>query len=247
MQNILIKQKAKLSYTDYLAYSLIHFSDTHPSFRSWFLGRIRRSTSVGKAQLENVPHIKVHTFSSEQVAVRKAEWLLELLQSEEKKSHIRTLTILSTWEKENSKEEPHFIILGLKYGVLDFGIFGEPSKFHEPLDIIIRENSEYARTSTLLLQESVRLGMTVVEQGLLHAHGDVTKLEPELHDWLFGEKNTTFYTCSQETIQKIIAEMQEIKSPIACTYDEHGPAVLAISPTMYVNDLHYASELQIVE
>lgn len=246
MKNVSI-QSAKLSYTDRIAHTLIHFAEKNPSFLSWFVDAIPIYSSTEYDVNYSISYTKLHEISNEQLAVRKALWLLDKIQNIQTRENRKTHTMLSEWKKEQDQDEVNFIVLGIKYGVLDYGIVGHPKRFHEPLDIVIREDIANTKKSTTLVKESLNLGMSIVEQALVSANGIVGKLEPELHDWLFGEKNVVLHTCTKKTITKLAQEAKEIGYPTASRTDEQGLSILALSPAVYINDLQYSTELKTFE
>jgi hypothetical protein len=95
------------------------------------------------------------------------------------------------------------------------------------------------------MQDVVALTHTVVERGLHRAQGSTRRLEPELGDWLFGEKSITLYRTSQQTLCAIQRSLE-------CSHVLHAPAstesgvlrALAITPALFVEDLDEAPLLE---
>lgn len=246
MKNISLQSRT-LSYTEYVAHALIHFAEGNQAFRAWFVSAIPEFPNVEHCGEEVFSPTPPLTILHEDVAVRKALWLLDTTQRDMGVEARRTQGMLATWKHAQARDEYSVIILGLKYGVLNYGIFGHPKRYHEPLDIVIRD--EYAQTTPVakLLQNSLQLGMSIVEQGLVAAGGIAGKLEPELHDWLFGEKKVVLHTCAPNTLESLFQELQTLKVPAAFHTNEQGVSMLAISPAIYLNDLKHSSALNVFE
>jgi hypothetical protein len=237
----------ELSYTDYIAHSLIQFAEYNNDFFHWFLQTIPIIHSNSTYEFETLTRIPFLSIHSEETAVLKANWLLHIIQNTKRKDTLQTQALLSAWRETKHWEEYSFIVLGLQYGVLNYGIIGHPKRPLEPLDVVVREDIMQSINKVTLARHALKLSMGIVEQGLVLAEGVIQKLEPELHNWFFGEKHTVFHTCSAETLTRLVREIKSIHAPLSYTKDCKGPQMLAISPALYVGDLQEARNLHTIE
>jgi hypothetical protein len=95
------------------------------------------------------------------------------------------------------------------------------------------------------LRTLTTLTNSVVEQGLHRAEGQTAHLEPELGDWLFGEKTITLYLAPKSSLESIERELTEAGVPVAVEKSEQGDIeALAITPAIYAGDLDVAETLE---
>jgi hypothetical protein len=87
----------------------------------------------------------------------------------------------------------------------------------------------------------------VIEQGLIMAQGSTSRLEPELGDWLFGDKALAVYSTEANDLTHIREYLEHIGAPCAHQTDEHGLVALAFTPALYTNDLPGHEALEAVE
>jgi hypothetical protein len=238
------------SYYEALTRSLIAFAEENPSFKSFLITRLRTIQTIDVPMQNDDNKMSTSVSSifalrSEELAIRRTEWLLQLTTQALYTSAI--IQPLMSWSRSQEKTNPGFIVLGLKAGIINYGIFGHPSKRNEPIDIIVREDIAQNITPRELAQISVTLTSSVVEKGLISASGNSKLLEPELADWLFGEKNVVLHKGALQTILNIKDVLFKVDAPYVFRADKKGVTYLAINPSLYIHNLAEADLLETLE
>jgi hypothetical protein len=123
---------------------------------------------------------------------------------------------------------------------------GKMKKKYEPMDILLRTDIAQ-KPSVRLTRTLTALSHRVVEKGLIIAGGYTGKLEPELGDWLFGDKHLVLYTAPGHVLDRITHYVEQTGAPYAREHDTVGTAALALSPALYLFDLPHNELLVPVE
>jgi hypothetical protein len=135
--------------------------------------------------------------------------------------------------------------MGFKVGVIPVGIMGH-TKMHEDMPILIREDL-YEKEKDLVGELMVRASSSLSANAIMLANRDVSRLEPELADWFFGEKNIARFTGTDTELTSVMDELREKKILFSATYDETGPAVVALHPIVQSSFLELEHDLEHIE
>ncbi len=236
-------------YAELMARGLIAFADSHVEYGRWLAGLIathatQLADDTSPAVAYPGTYVLPHT---EHYAVRRAYWLLDTIAHRRIPGHGSAGAVLRQWSMARAHDEPKAVVLGIQYGVLNYGIIGHPPKRHEPMGVLIRDDVLRNDTGVALGAQLTMLTNNVVEQGLLLANGSTSRLEPELGDWLFGDKKLAIYRTAATTLEDIRSHLESIGAPHAYHGDAHGIALLAHTPALYAHDLPGHEGLEAVE
>ncbi len=231
------------TYAETLAYSLIAFANVNKDFSRWLIGEVSTLPDTTQTSPSHFPSVPL-TISTETQAVQRALWLIDTLHTTRVIGYKHATEILVSWAHTREKTEPKMAILGLKYGILDYGIWGQPLKKETPIHILI-QNSVYSESNNALVAtQCVFLANRLLEQALLTADGNAYRLEPEMHDWLFGEKHIVLHTGTSHTLQSVANEAKRFAVPIATIENDATVAYVALSPSCTPTDFVASQKLQ---
>lgn len=235
---------AIFTYADTLVYSLITYALKNRDFSAWFTTEILSFPHTKNISPQNtIPTVPIAILSETQ-AVQRAVWLFDALQHAHILGHERATATLVGWAHTREKTEPKMAILGLKYGVLNFGIWGHPLKKDTPIHILIQNTVYSASDSTRIAKQCVCVTNKLLEQALLTTRGNVYRLEPEMHDWLFGEKHIVLHTGTARTLTSIVREAERFSIPTALLENNAEVAYVALSPTCSLTDFTASEKLE---
>lgn len=137
-------------------------------------------------------------------------------------------------------EDPQLLIfgfIGVQIPGPTMGII--KSKRYTMMDVLVRDDYATASPKGQLLRDANRATHGVVTRSLARTDGRVDRLEPEMVDWLFGERRIALSKASQAELDRVQGELEAINAPMSVVSDEHGTALVAVTPV--VNDDFRAS------
>lgn len=171
-------------------------------------------------------------------ALRRVRWVLTAPQLRLERD------ALVTWAWSKEREEPKSIILGIKYGELPVGIWGQMKIKEDPMHLLISSDSTLSPTE--MATSVTQLSHDVLLQGLAAANGSMRHIEPALGDWFFGSKPLMFFSAPSETLACIAQDAAALNAPYAETRFEHGH-LLALTPTLDLRNLERYHELEQID
>jgi hypothetical protein len=240
------------SYAALLAHGLVCYAANTAEYGRW-LSSLLSNYTERLVSLSSGASTLIYTGTqgmiprSEDMAARRTIWLLDAITERRITGYRDASAVLHAWHMSRAYDEPKAVVLGIKYGVLNYGIIGHPPNRREPMGVLIRKDvlKQYQglQLATLLNQVTHR----VVEQGLIQAQGSTSQLEPELGDWLFGDKSLAIYRAEASTLQVVLENLVHMGAPYAHQTDDGGVTALAFSPVLYVADLPGNEGLEPVE
>jgi hypothetical protein len=224
--------------------ALTQYAESNKDFAEWLhtqlpdLGRYTQDVPASEVVPGLVPR-------DEQAAARRAVWLLGEVATAPQEEREHVYALLSQWSRSRAYESPKAVVLGIKVGVLPIGVMGKMGRKHEPMAVIVDRTKRERLGTPAMLRTLTSLTNGVVELGLHKAAGQTAHLEPELGDWLFGEKTVTLYTAPKASLEAIERELSEAGAPVATEKTEQGSIVaLAMTPAVYAGDLTVAETLE---
>jgi hypothetical protein len=232
-----------LSYIEYLAHSLIDFAQKHESFASWLSGIIPHTKETHREALCVVGTTPFRIID-EPHGVARAQWLMEVVMQKQLPASKEALKVLQTWGQSRERTEPKAVVLGVKYGVLPIGILGNPKVKNHPMNVVVSDDVISRSTKTSLLQDTTTLSHTIVAESLIRARGNMGHIEPELNDWLFGEKYLRLFSAKQNGIAKLLRYVKEWDIPHSTRSKDDRTTHIALHPVLYLGDVPFASELK---
>lgn len=211
--------------------ALLSYAKSNSLFSAWFAELLRNSGIVPQLHSSTIePQQSMLVIRDEHRAVRRALWLTDAIANRRIQSHALAAQTLASWVHEQERDARQFIIMGLKYGIIDYGIIGHPKRRNEPIHILIRE--DVSKRICTVAQVCTKLSVGIVEQGLIAARGNAQHLEPELSDWLFGDKPTSLLTSPKSTLESIHSALTNENIPFSYLQDAQGITHLAITPAV---------------
>ncbi len=225
------------TYDAHLAAALCTYADEQPAFGRQLHALLHDTWHGGVSTPHYVPvYIPALLPSDDEAAFNRARWLLGSIADPQHSTH-EVESVLSSWYRHQEREEPRSLVLGLKYGIVDYGVIGHPRRKYEPMDIIVHDDAAASTPAVQLSRVVATLSHRVVEQGLISAGGHTGRLEPVLGDWLFGEKEIVLHAAPRVALRSIEQAVTSLKAPCGILRDERGVAAVALTPTLDLTDL----------
>lgn len=234
------------SYAISLAHSLVAYAHTSEDFAS-VLYNLTHAIEVPETSNHHIDIVDTHGLTPHDInqAIRRTQWLLNTC-TEKRMEHANVaLTIFEQWARVREREQPKAFVLGLDLGVWPVGIWGQIRRKREPMSIILRV--DVPTETAQMVQSITRLTHRVVEKGLIMANGHTGNLEPELGDWLFGDKYLALFRASPQELFEMEAHLLSIDAPHATDADQQGTTMLAITPAIYLSDIPHGETLLALE
>jgi len=236
-----------VGYAGVCAASLVRYADTHISFARWLDGLIssHELPAVRETLLvETYPGLRPRT---DDHAARRALWLLDAIAHKRLSGTDAATAVLALWQAAREHEHPKAVVLGIKYGVLPIGILGHPKLRREPMSVVVRDDVLRTQHASRMARTLTTLTHGVVEQGLVLAGGRTAKLEPELGDWLFGDKSLALYQATSRSLATLTAAVARTGAPHVHRKDAYGIAMLACTPMIDLTDIPGSETLRSIE
>lgn len=224
----------KISYAETLAASLVLYAQTNKEFAPELKKIIdgmggQNKTDQAGMEARIFPHALIVLMPSGiDNAVRRAEWLSYMLEANPAQDNKNTASILHAWAEEEAKEEPKQLVVGVVVVAIP-GVTMGKLKIKRKMNVIIR-NDIARKTGVNTVINVARASNEVIAGALEAAQGNARMLEPEVADWLWGERNIAPYSASGKKLKHIEDEIKELNIPHSVICDRRGSAVIAISP-----------------
>lgn len=236
------KQKGSWKESDYifsLSVALIYLSLFDTSFKNYFHKSIARGIDSWTSDLskQNYEEILPQKYDRSVVllwpkdiesAMHKTDWLINRV--EEDRDDVRL--ILSKWY-EKPDELPKAIIIGIAIGIIPGFTLGNIKKSTN-MSIIVHENFSFEEDE---LKKFVSLSSELVADAISNSSNDIKRLEPDMHDWFFGERKTKIFKADFETLEKIEIELIKLGAPFKTFVNGHKLSGLIISPSVNTSSL----------
>jgi hypothetical protein len=236
-----------LTYYHQLAEGLCTYATTHDMFAEWLTLTVVSQEWYAEESLTS-PHTQIshHQYfvpRSDEEAIHRARWLIEVVLDQPTPDRPFITTPLQQFAQTRVHELPKAIVLGIEIGVLPIGLMGHMKIRREPMHVILRNTITETYRPGSLIAHITTLSHTIVERALVDAQGHTGRLEPELGDWLFGDKKLALFETTPSHLTTLTAHLALEQIPHAAHYDEHGPAIIIPTLSLYVPDLPHADLL----
>lgn len=220
--------------------ALTAFADEHGPFGQWLAARVRAHIPAhGHAPRAATAPLRALLPRDPTAAHMRTAWLMGTVLPERLAGCREVRTHLAWWAYARPHEEPKAIVLGIEIGVLPIGIMGKMKRKREPMTVFLRDDGPPPLHTTI--REATTLTHTLVERALTMARGRTALLEPEMGDWLFGDKPTAYYRAPAAVLTDLAAHLDVLDAPyapFAAVRDAAGAiTMLATPPTVYAPDL----------
>ncbi len=207
-------------YSESLALGLLLYAQANQSFKNMLAEHV--FPNEGQLQTPPVPKTLPLLVPQDKITAQKrATWVLKHGSKE-------AVQILQEAVKDKPYESPKAVVLGITLGVLPVGVLGhdKPGK-----KVTVISKKDVSDTESII-QGGLRCSLNLLERSIHNAGGELQKIDPDMSDWFFGEKNLEFFKASQDTIGNMYRELSELDVPHALITDEHGPTMIAVSPAI---------------
>ena len=183
---------------------------------------------------------------NDETATLKSNWLLERIRDNSITGSYSALAILKSWSNAKVYESPKAIVVGVVVVAIPGITMGRFSK-RQSMAIIIRRNLTAKQNNLQLALMVAKSSHGVMQKAINMVHGNISKLEPEIADWFFGERNIVFYSGEAPQFQKIENELTSLGIIHASIEDENGAGVMAISPAVSSSSVEFHWGLEPIE
>jgi hypothetical protein len=244
MRNITLTNEHP-TYAEHLVRGLLTFAEHNEVFADWLHLRLFESSIPFE---ETLLVTREHQFAlmptSLEQAVARALWLVGRVEAQAIEGYSTVGKLLSGFARIREYEEPKAIVLGLEIGVLPIGLMGKMKSRREPMNVIIRDSFFHTVSPGELTRQVTSLTHHIIERALIDAQGSTAHLEPEIGDWLFGDKQLSLFHADEATMRTLGAFLEVHHLPYAYHTEEDEYALIVPSPTLYLADLPHADTLE---
>jgi hypothetical protein len=180
--------------------------------------------TIGMKTYDNLVTISDHT-----EALQRMEWLVARIQTRELPDTLAAEHLLSSWIRKRTEEEPKAIVIGWIIGVVP-PIGAGHIKRKNKMSLIVDRG--IAKNTRLMAECAAKASLGMLTEALMRAGGNAKKLEPEIADWLFGERAINFYATDSRTLLAIQKELRELSVVHYGLEQEAHMTAIAISPVV---------------
>lgn len=222
-----------VTYSEALAVSLVLFARKDKDFSSILKKLVHKLSNISsvKSQLRSIDGVEILIPQDINTAMRRAEWLVgKIVENAPRRGLWRASRVLTSWAGEKELESPKQIVIGITIGIIPGLTLGNIRR-KVTMKIIIRCDLA-ERTDCNVMHMVNKASCGIVERAIRTARGHAGKLEPEVSDWLFGDKEMSFYSADEKTLHKVGKELSRLDIPHIEVEDGGGMAVLAVSPAV---------------
>ncbi len=225
------KVDLQTDYLESISLSLIEFAEKNTDFSKYLFSLLTLTReSIFQVFDYNPPSnpsklIALEDYSS---AVRRADWLF--VEIKERRIFPNTL---ASWYISKEKEFPKAIVIGIKIGIIPGLTLGNIRR-RKSINIIFDSNFK-TKDKIEFAKKSSKAVLSLFESNLNDAEGNLKRLEPEISDWFFGEKEIDFYKADTASFEKICKELEQDNIPHV-VQRENGN-ILAISPAVNISNI----------
>lgn len=161
-------------------------------------------------------------------ALRRLLWLSDQINSENIPGFAKAAELLGNWEKIRIIENPKQIVVGVVVVAIPGITLGRFRKFKKIVCVIRRDVAE--RSGKELAKQLIQVNLQFISQALSFTEGNAYKLESEVIDWLFGDREIGLYSASSLQINLIKENLKELSVPHATIEKDNETTILAITP-----------------
>ncbi|HET8575129.1 MAG TPA: hypothetical protein VFM02_03090 [Candidatus Paceibacterota bacterium] len=238
----LLSSEVRFSDPETIVRSLIAFSVKNPDFGSWLKtlvhtfpesNDIYHSSPFSSGERFFIPN----DFSDAQ---KRAQNFYYFFLAHPKEAELAT-KLLRGWIEEKPLPLPKLQVIGLIIGWIpgiDFGRLRKKKKMH-----FVAEKNFYRKQNEVCAAATLQANTEIIRKVLHAANGNQNRLEPEMQDWISGEREMCFYEASRETIHDLVREIRRLPIPYALVKGNH-PELLAVSPSINTFALEHFPGIQ---
>lgn len=218
-------------YASYAA-ALVYYGKENSGFRSYLYERIEKNfnaTHITHPVDIESRYSRVLLPQNEDIARRRLNWMIEKILSDEEDAVYAREIFFNAY---NNREftSPKSIIIGIKIGIIPGLTLGN-IKIKRSVKVVLDQELE---SDTLKVSKLITQGTTsLLENEFKKSNYDLKKIEPDISEWLFGDKCIDIYKVSHDELLDIESDLGEFKySFISLQEKENIPQILIISPAI---------------
>ncbi len=168
-----------------------------------------------------------------ELALRRAEWLTDMIAKQALPGAERAAKMLLTWASSYASRGAREVVIGV---VIAPDISAEkPQSFPKGRAASLVVRRDLAEDPDLM-RATTEAGLALFFRAIGMSHGDLKRLEPDAADWFFGERKIHYYGADEDTLAGIKAELDLCGILYASVKEKNKCVALAIDPA--VNDAH---------
>jgi hypothetical protein len=229
-----IAHKLKAHYSVSIASSLIAYAEKNKLFQDQLVHMLHSMPIVLPTYAE-FPFIDDYSRYSllEPKSIRSAElraqWLMMRIADRDLPGSTQAALMLIDYIKDKPYENPKQLVVGFVRVAIP-GITLGRFKLKNSVSVIV--NHKAKKQDAELAKATARVCAGLIAEALTMARGKILKLEPEIADWLFGDRELDLYTATTDEIGKIRQELKQTKVMHSYSHGDNGIEMLAISPAV---------------
>lgn len=235
LKKLRLKTKSKtalMSYEQNLALALLAYAEIDKKFAAYLKSFVAQQVSDSLPKSEKLDSKKLEAIKlllpkDYATAQKKLNWLIE-----NKKNS--ALELLSASSHAHTNEIIRPLIIGIVGMAIIGPTLGIVSKKKVMSVVVDKKIAGQKKTATLV----ARVTSDLVSSALLESGGEASKLEPDLADWLFGDKEIMLYESGQNDLQEVKKELEDSKALFSITKKDNQIVALAMSPAVNADYLN---------
>lgn len=221
-----------LSYKEALARSLILYARADREFSLTLQQMVRKFAQFREGEFSEPPalerRVKLLLPADRESAIKRARWLSARIHEGDLYETLRAREVLSRWGKAKDRENPKAIVIGMILGVVPPIGAGHIKRKKKMSLIVSREAQKRGR---LFAEGASRAMLGILARALDMAGGNSAKLEPEMGEWFYGDREIAFYEANEDALRDIKKELEQTGILHETTEEDGKIAMIAITPS----------------
>ena len=227
--NILLTQHAS---------TLVKYAETNEKFSSYLHSSIPDTFNETEFNTESVPYTKWLLPSDDFTAERRLIWLLNEINERPKSETMVAQAILAKYRHREMPKNPLFGIIGVAIIGPTLGLINSKKKKQNKMCILFAQKSYTALTSAKLTSATNKISLQFLSKELKKVGGNAYRLEPDVADWIFSDRETTLATlATKKELASTVELLKKEKLSYEVFIEDNKVIALAISPTVEENIL----------
>lgn len=240
-----------LTYGEALAALFVHMAQKKQKISARLL-ELAQTLPAATQLPHGIPFISEHdlkliTPADECALLRKIEWFQQRIQEKSLPGFEEAAILIKSWAYRHTREPEQK--RQLVVGVITIAIPGITMgrlRRKEPMSIIMEQNIQQHRLVEYI-KKIPQAVARVLEHAFIMADKKTERLEPEISDWLFGEKTLSFYTAPEKIISQAHKDVLRLGIVHSTTWEQGKPVLLAISPALNSDSMENRWNLEQME
>jgi hypothetical protein len=236
----------KIGYLEMLASSLVVYSAIDVHFADEFKRMIKASkVKRVRGKTKKISRLSLILAPPDTLcAYQRAEWLIKLLEKEKTRKNEPALSLLFDFVNDDPAIVPKNLIVGVAATSIPGITLGKIRR--RVMNIIL--NSDFLKNCTKLeLAKKVTSASTgVLSPTLKKAKFSQKMLEPDIAEWIFGDRYVSFFAADEKELKKIKNDLIRSEILHSSTYSKGRPAVIALSPAANSEYVKNAWDLELL-